>query len=236
MDMNRQARLTRYLDFARRRPDLFDNGDAAVRILLDPADIAAVERAMHERLVARGLAPAEAEAQASVGIVFDDPWIYVLRDAVEFPDGSRRTHTRTLNRIGPGIGAAVLPVMDGRIVLTRQYRHAIRSYILEIPRGGLEAGQSPEAAAHAELGEEIGAAAESLVRLGYMYGSSNLYAGGAHLYFARLASIGRPQLHEAIVAIEQVTVPAFEAKLAAGEIVDSFTIAAFLHARLRGLV
>ena len=234
MEPERNKRLARYLAFARARPELFDNTDAAVRVLLDPAEIAAVEKSMAELLVARGLSAEEAAAQSCVGIVFDDPWIFVLRDAVAFPDGSRRTHTRTLNRIGAG--AAVLPMLDGRIVLTRQFRHAIRRYLLEIPRGGIEPHQTPESAAHAELREEIGGEASELVPLGYLHGSTNLYASGAHLFFGKLTRIGQPQLHEGIVGIEQVTVAEFERMLLAGEIVDSFTIAAFTHARLRGLV
>jgi ADP-ribose pyrophosphatase len=228
------ARLARYLAFARARPELFDNAGAAVRVLLDPAEIAAVEQTMRERLRARGLSAADARAQSAVGIVFDDPWIFVLRDAVEFPDGSRRTHTRTLNRVGQG--AAVLPVLDGDIVLTRQYRHAVRGFLLEIPRGGIEPGQTPEAAARSELKEEIGAEAGALVPLGFLHGSTNLYASGAHLFFCRLTTLGRPQLHEGIVGIERLAPRAFETKLLAGEIVDSFTVAAFAHARLRGLL
>lgn len=227
-------RLARYLDFARARPELFDNAGAAVRVLLDPADIAAVERAMLDRLLAMGQAPEDAARQATVGIVFEDPWIFVLRDAVEFPDGSRRTHTRTLNRLGDG--AAVLPLLDGRIVLTRQFRHAVRDYVLEIPRGGIERGQTPEAAARAELREEIGGVAGELVALGFLHGSTNLYYNGAHLFFARLASVGQPQLHEAIVGIERIAAAEFERLLLEGKIVDSFTVAAFAQARLRKLL
>ncbi len=230
----REARLDRYLAFARARPALFDNAGAAVRILLDPAEIRAVEADMYRRQIARGFSPAEAEARSFVGFVVDDPWLYMLRDAVEFPDASRRTHTRVLNNVGDG--AAVLPVFGGRIVLTRQYRHAVRRFVLEAPRGALEPGKTPEDIAHMELMEEIGATATSLVHLGHLLGSANLYANGAGLYFAELASVGDPQLHEAIVEVVQLTVPEFEKKLLAGEILDSFTVAAFTQARLRGLL
>lgn len=230
----RAARLARYLAFARANPDLFDNRDAPVRILLEPADIRAVEQFMHDRQIEKGFTADEAAARSFVGFVVDDPWLYMLRDAVEFPDGSRRTHTRVLNNVGDG--AAILPIYQGRIVLTKQYRHAVRRFVLEAPRGALEPGKTPEEVAHMELMEEIGATATSLVHLGHLLGSANLYANGAGLYLAQVSSIGEPQLHEAIMEVVVLTVAEFEQKLLAGDIQDSFTVAAFTHARLRGLL
>ena len=230
----RQARLERYLAFARAHPDLFDNRDAPVRILLDPEDIRGVEQFMYDRQIAKGFTPDEAASRSFVGFTVDDPWLYMLRDAVEFPDGSRRTHTRVLNNVGDG--AAILPIYQGRIVLTRQYRHAVRRFVLEAPRGALEPGKTPEEVAHMELMEEVGATATSLTYLGHLLGSANLYANGASLYLADVSSIGDPQLHEAIMEVVVLTVAEFEQKLLAGEILDSFTVAAFTQARLRGLL
>jgi ADP-ribose pyrophosphatase len=189
---------------------------------------------MYERQIAGGFTPEEADARSFVGFTVDDPWIYMLRDAVEFPDGSRRTHTRVLNNVGDG--AAVLPLYRGRIVLTKQYRHAVRRFVLEAPRGALEPGKTPEDVARMELMEEIGATATSLTYLGHLLGSANLYANGASLYLAQVSSIGAPQIHEAIMEVVQLTVPEFERALLAGEILDSFTVAAFTQARLRGLL
>ena len=53
--------------------------------------------------------------------------------------------------------AVILPVFDdGTIALVRQYRHPCGKYLLEIPAGGIEAGESFEEAAVRELEEEIG--------------------------------------------------------------------------------
>jgi ADP-ribose pyrophosphatase len=227
---NDAARIQRYLEFARANPELFVTPSGGARILLDPTQIVEVEGTMRRKLEARGLPPEGAD----VGVVLRDPWFYVLRDAVEFPDGSRRTHARAINRVGNG--AAALPVLGGRIVLARHFRHAVRRWMLEIPRGGIEPGRSPEDTARAELGEEIGGVARRVVPLGFLHGTSNLYASGAHLFFAELESVGAPQIGEGIAAIEQLSVPEFEARLLAGEITDSFTVAAFTHARLRGLL
>ncbi len=223
-------RIDAYLAFARERPELFATPAGGVRILLERAAIESVEREVAAKLAAQGLDPAGAQ----VGIVLRDPWFYVLRDAVEFPDGSRRTHARSINRVGDGV--AVLPVLEGRIVLIRHFRHAVRRWMLEAPRGGIEPGQTEEETARQELLEEIGARATRLVRLGFLHGSANIYANGAHLYYAELASVGTPQLGEGIVAIEQLTPTQFERHLLDGEILDAFTVAAFAHARLRRLV
>lgn len=45
---------------------------------------------------------------------------------------------------------------DGRLVLVRQYRHAVGSWTLELPAGRLEPDEPPESAARRELEEETG--------------------------------------------------------------------------------
>lgn len=225
-----EHRIAEYLDFARQRPDLFGPPDGAVKILLDPADIRRVETEAAAKLRRRGLP----ESGAEIGVVTHDPYMWFIRDAVEFPDGAQRPHTRAINRIGNG--AAALPVFDGKIVLTRQFRHAIRRWSLEIPRGAIELGETPVQAAAAEVEEEVGGDIRELIELGFIHGSTNLYANGAHTFFARLNRVGAPQISEAITSVEQVTVAEFERLVMASEITDSFTVATFGHARLRGLI
>lgn len=225
------SRWSDYLALADDRPELFKSpADGGIKILWDPRDVQAVEQNMARSLQARGLP----ESGAQVGVVARDPYFYVVRDAVEFPDGARRTYTRVIHA-GNG-GAAVLPVLDGRIVLIRLFRHAPRAWTWEIPRGGIEPDQTPEDAARAEVHEEIGGDIADLVSLGPFLALSNLQSNHAHLFWARLSRIGRPQQEEAIASIDLLTAPEFEARLLGGEILDSFTIAAFTHARLRGLV
>lgn len=163
-----------------------------------------------------------------------DPWFYVLRDAVEFPDGARRTHARCINRVDNGI--AVLPVLEGRIQLLRHFRHAARRWMREVPRGGIEAGQSTLDTVTQELSEEMGARANRIVATGFVHSTSNLSYNGAHLHYADLDCIGAPQLAEGIVAIDSVSPREFESLVVAGEITDSITLSAYLHAKLRGLI
>lgn len=224
------ARLASYFELIRQRQDLFDNSGGGLKILLDPVDILAVEHFAARDLIEHGHSPMGATA----GCVLDDPWFVVLRDAVEFPDGSRRLHARVV--IKKNHGSAILPLLNGRVILIRHYRHAIRQWMLEIPRGALEAGQTPEQAAVAEIREEIGGEMASLRQMGFVHGATNVYSGGAHLFLGELVSIGQPQLSEGITAIEELTLQEFEACIRDGKILDSLTLAAFAHARLRGWV
>ena len=51
---------------------------------------------------------------------------------------------------------------DGKILMVSQYRNALERYTLEIPVGGLNAGESTAAAAARELEEETGYASKDL--------------------------------------------------------------------------
>jgi ADP-ribose pyrophosphatase len=66
----------------------------------------------------------------------------------------------------PG-AAAMVPLLNNQeVVLIRQYRHAIREFIWEIPAGTLDAGESPLICARRELVEETGYSADNWHQLG----------------------------------------------------------------------
>lgn len=56
----------------------------------------------------------------------------------------------------PGAVAIAALTEEGEMLLVRQYRHAAREVLLEIPAGRLEAGETPLEAARRELAEETG--------------------------------------------------------------------------------
>ena len=66
----------------------------------------------------------------------------------------------------PG-AAAMVPMLNYReVVLIKQYRHAIREFIWEIPAGTLDPDESPLTCARRELIEEIGYSAADWHQLG----------------------------------------------------------------------
>ena len=66
----------------------------------------------------------------------------------------------------PGAAAMVPLLGNQEVVLIKQYRHAIREFIWEIPAGTLDAGESPLNCARRELVEETGYSAEDWHPLG----------------------------------------------------------------------
>jgi ADP-ribose pyrophosphatase len=222
----------RYEAVHRKWPALFVNPPgAAYEILFDPSQVNAAEAADATRLEARGL-PA---AWARTGVVYEDAYTIVVRDAVRRPDSSLGTYARTLPASG-GAGAAVLPLLDGKIVLLRQFRHATRSEQLEIPRGFGEPGVTAADQARAELREEIQAEADSLVSLGGLHPNTGAASGCTELFLANIHGFGEPQTAEGILRIELQPPGVVAESIRDGGITDSFTIGAFTRAWLRGLL
>lgn len=81
------------------------------------------------------------------GLVWD-----VRRDEVELADGQVVTRDVLVH---PGAVGVIALDDDDRVLLVRQYRHPVRSYLWEPPAGLLDvAGEDPLAAARRELAEE----------------------------------------------------------------------------------
>ena len=90
---------------------------------------------------------------------FDEDGLLVqlLHDEVEFPGGGKATLPRVTRSPRAPDGVVIVPITaDDEIVLVRQFRHAVRTWTWEIPRGATEVGATPGATLHAELLQEVG--------------------------------------------------------------------------------
>jgi len=132
----------------------------------------------------------------------------------------------------PGASAVVPVHRDGRVVMLRQYRHAVRETLWEIPAGKLNAGEMPEACAQRELQEETGLCAGQLVPLGSIHVTPGYSDECIHLFLALDLRRGEAALDgdESIVCSELPFVEALR-MAESGEISDAKSAVALLRAR-----
>lgn len=150
-------------------------------------------------------------------------------DTVRFPDGS----LGELEIVRHPGASAIIPFLDSprstdpRILLIRQYRYAAESFLLEIPAGRLEKGESPERCAARELEEETGRKAQQLEKLLTFYTTPGFTDEQIHLFMAWDLSAGtvarerdefieerETRLSEALRLIDSGAIP--DAKTAVG--------------------
>jgi ADP-ribose pyrophosphatase len=154
-------------------------------------------------------------------------------DTVRFPDGS----TGELEMVRHPGASAVVPFLDDpkssdpRILLIRQYRYAADSFLLEIPAGRLEVGETPEACAARELEEETGRKAGKLERVLELYTTPGFTDETIHLFLAWDLSAGT-LARERDEFIEERPVALSEATrmINSGEITDAKTAIGILMA------
>ncbi|MEW6732183.1 MAG: NUDIX hydrolase [Acidobacteriota bacterium] len=127
-------------------------------------------------------------------------------------------------------GAAVVALTaTNEVVLVKQYRHPIGEYLLELPAGKLEVGDSPDRAAIRELSEEAGFEACDWRLLTTAYPAPGYCGEKLYIYLAReLRAVERqPDFDE---EIEVVYLPFKQAceMVYSGEICDAKTIIGLL--------
>lgn len=83
----------------------------------------------------------------------------------------------------PG-AVAVLPFKDEKVFLVKQFRHAVREHLIEIPAGLIEEGESPEETAIRETEEEIGLKVKNLQKLAEVYSSPGILSERLYIYAA----------------------------------------------------
>ena len=82
------------------------------------------------------------------------PWLTARRDTVQLPDGRILDEYYVLEY--PTWINVIATDKEGRMILVRQYRHALGRTSFEIVAGVVEAGEDPMDAAKRELLEETG--------------------------------------------------------------------------------
>lgn len=147
-------------------------------------------------------------------------------DTVRMPSG--RNAIREVVK-HPG-GVVAVPVLeDGRLVLVRQFRYPLQKYILELPAGKLDSGQTPLETMKRELEEETGYRAEAVRYEFSFYTSPGFSDEIIHFFLATGLTHVAQRLEEGEhITVESYTLDECLQMIKTGEVADAKTIVGIL--------
>jgi ADP-ribose diphosphatase len=125
--------------------------------------------------------PPGAERVVATRRIHEGRIVRLREDTVELGDG--RTALREVVEHDDVVGIVPLD-SEGNVILVRQFRLPAQETLLEIPAGGVDAGESAEEAAQRELQEETGYRAAQLDRLAGFFVSPGYCTEFIHVFLA----------------------------------------------------
>ncbi len=168
-------------------------------------------------------------------VVYQNRWMTVREDGIVRADGS----TGIYGVVDKPDFAVIAAIADGQIHLVEQYRYPVRARYWEMPQGSWEAGEiDPLQLAIAELREETGLRAKTMLHVGHIFQGYGFSSQGYNVYLAtdleqREAAT---EAEESDLIARAFSLSEFERMLIDGTIKDATTIAAYGLIRLKGLI
>lgn len=113
---------------------------------------------------------------------YRDQWLTLRSDTVELPNGQTLKPFHVLEAPDWVNVFAFTPARD--LVLVEQYRHPVKSLMLEMPAGNVDKGETALEAAKRELLEETGYASDTWHDLGALFTVASRIDNKVHTYLA----------------------------------------------------
>jgi len=166
------------------------------------------------------------EKTLSSQLIFDGRAVKLRIDTVQTPGG--RQTTREIVEHADCVAIVAVDAEDN-VLLVKQFRKPVEKELLEIPAGGINPGERPEAAVRREMREETGYLPRKVTRLGGFYSAPGYCSEYLYLYLA--TDLISSQLHaEDTEEISLVRVPINQvlSLITLGGICDAKSIAGLL--------
>jgi|TARA_B110001454_G_C12586426_1_gene378309 ADP-ribose pyrophosphatase len=128
----------------------------------------------------------------------------------------------------PGVAAILAFDEEDKIILVKQPRFP-RGYVLEIPAGTIDKGESPKSCALREIQEETGYKAKSMTHLITYAPSIGYNTEEVHCFVASGLKQGKMKLDiDEFITVKKMELPKLIKMIKLGKIIDSKTICAVM--------
>lgn len=215
IDFSESEELKKYVLFYKNHPELVARGtEYPIVNVLDRQKLKAIVR--NQELY-----------RQKYGIVYSSVFNTMVVDPIEDGENGCYSYERVVSA-SMKRGVVLFTVCDGKIILLKQFRHAIRREQLCCPRGFGELDVETKENAIKELYEELNAIpiAEP-VELGSITADSGLSGGTATVYLMKIDHYANSS-EEGIREIIEITPEELFKKICKGTIDDGYTLAAYL--------
>jgi NTP pyrophosphohydrolases including oxidative damage repair enzymes len=169
-------------------------------------------------------------------IVYENRWMRVREDAIVRQDGTPGIY----GVVEKADFAIIAPIENGLVHLVEQFRYPVKGRYWELPQGSWEGAPDtdPEALARAELREETGLTAATMLHVGHLFECYGYSRQGFHIYLAQGLTQGeaRRETTEQDMISRAFPVDEVLAMIADGTIKDAATVATLGLLRLKGLI
>ena len=155
-------------------------------------------------------------------VVYDGPFLQVLRDKVSLPHGAH-AHREYIRHPG---AVVILPLLDdGTVLLERQFRYPLARVFIEFPAGKIDPGEDVLACAKRELQEETGYTAATWQFVCTIHNAIAYSDEHLELFVARDMTAGPAMLDDGeFLETFTATVPELLDMVRRGEVTDVKTI------------
>lgn len=168
--------------------------------------------------------------------VYENPWMTVREDNVEFKNG----HQGIYGVVDKPDFALIAPFDGEYLHFVKQFRYPIGRDSIEFPQGSHPSDRSvtPVEVANLELEEEIGLKANKVEKVGFLYEACGYSSQGFYVFLATDLYEGekKPDPTEADLVHIKMTISEFESMISDGAITDAPTISAYVSLIVKNLI
>ncbi|MDE6785361.1 MAG: NUDIX domain-containing protein [Ruminococcus sp.] len=162
----------------------------------------------------------------NLGLIYKSNYNIFVVDLVENVRGERFTYERIV-KTRRGNSVVVVPMIEDKFVLLKQFRHTLGNYQFAFPRGYGEPDISVEDNVKKEISEELNASASEIEIIGKVVADSGICGEAVNVIRCKINQLHVDGIYEGIKTYYLMSSTEINQYIKSGLITDGFTLSAW---------